>query len=88
MLSFESFSPRLLLMEIFLSHNLNLFITYKLKDSLYFGDQLLDFDLVANFRFLSCKWGPMRLISTNGRNMPDGICHLRSFAATTKKNIK
>jgi len=58
--------------------------TYKLKDSLYLGDQLLDFDFVANFRFFSCRCGPIRLMSTNGRNIPDGICHFRSLAATTK----
>lgn len=59
--------------------------TYKLNDSLNFGDQLFDFDLVANLRFLSCKCGPIKLISTKGRNIPDGICHFKSLAATTEK---
>lgn len=62
--------------------------SYKLKDSLYLGDQLLDFDFVANFLFFSCRCGPIKLMSTNGLNIPDGICHLRSLAATTKgKNV-
>lgn len=51
--------------------NRKTFDTYKLKVSLYFGDQLFDFDFVANFLFLSCKFGPIKLISTNGRNIPD-----------------
>lgn len=58
--------------------------TYKWNDSLYLGDQLFDFDLVACLRFLSCKCGPIKLISTNGRNIPDWITHLRSLAATTE----
>lgn len=42
------------------------------------------FDFVAIFLFLSCRWGPVRFISTYGRNTtPDGLAHLRSFAATT-----
>lgn len=59
--------------------------TYKWKVSLYFGDQLLDFDLVACFRFLSARCGPMRFTSTNGRNIPVTVGHLRSFAATTAR---
>lgn len=42
------------------------------------------FDLVVNFLFLSLWWGPIIVISTNGRNMPD-VCHFRSLAATTGK---
>lgn len=57
--------------------------THKWNVSLNFGDQLLDFDLVACFRFLSCKCGPIKLISTNGRNIPDAMTHFRSLAATT-----
>lgn len=41
-------------------------------------------DLVANFLFLSLRWGPMMLTSMKGRKMPD-VCHLRSFAATTAR---
>lgn len=59
--------------------------TYKWKVSLYLGDQLFDFDLVACFRFFSCKCGPIKLISTNGRNIPDCITHFKSFAAITEK---
>lgn len=60
------------------------FCTYNWTLSLYLGDQLLDFDLVANFLFLSAKWGPMRLTSTNGLNIPPAVVgHRRSLAATT-----
>lgn len=41
-------------------------------------------DLVANFLFLSLRWGPMMLTSMKGLKMPD-VCHLRSFAATTAR---
>lgn len=59
-------------------------LSYKLKVSLNFGDQLLDLDLVACLRFLSARCGPIRFVSMNGRNMPCWITHLRSFAATTE----
>lgn len=62
--------------------------TYKWNVSFNFGDQLFDFDLVAYFRFLSCKCGPIKLISTNGRNIPDAITHFKSFAATTENQIQ
>lgn len=62
--------------------------TYKWKVSLYLGDQLLDFDLVACFRFLSARCGPIRFTSTNGRNMPVTVGHLRSFAATTVRYVQ
>lgn len=61
------------------------FYTYKWNVSLYLGDQLFDFDLVACFRFLSCKCGPIKLISTNGRNMPEAMTHFKSLAATTER---
>lgn len=60
--------------------------TYKWNVSLYLGDQLFDFDLVACFRFLSCRCGPIKLISTNGRNIPEAITHFKSLAATTVKH--
>ncbi len=56
--------------------------TYKWKVSLKFGDQLLDFDLVACLRFLSAKCGPIKCTSTNGRNIPV-VVHFKSPAATT-----
>lgn len=59
------------------------FCTYKLKLSLNFGDQLLFLDLVWNLRFLLLRWGPIMVISTKGRNMPD-VCHFKSLAPTTK----
>lgn len=58
--------------------------THNWKLSLYLGAQLLFLDLVANFLFLSLRWGPMMLTSMKGRKMPD-VCHLRSFAATTAR---
>lgn len=62
------------------------FKAYKWNVSLYLGDQLLVFDFVAIFRFLSWRCGPVRLISTYGRKTtPDGLAHLRSFAAMTEK---
>lgn len=65
----------------------NRWATYKWKVSLYFGDQLFVFDFVAILRFLSWRCGPVRLISTYGRNTtPDGLAHFRSFAAITKNN--
>lgn len=60
--------------------------TYKWNDSLNFGLRLFDLLLVECFRFLSCKCGPIKLISTNGRNMPDWIIHFRSLAATTGRD--
>ena len=60
-------------------------ITYKWNVSLYFGDQVLDLDFVANLRFLSARCGPIKLVSTNARNIPDWTGHLRSLAATTVK---
>lgn len=56
--------------------------THNWKLSLYLGAQLLFLDLVANFLFLSLRWGPMMLTSMKGRKMPD-VCHFRSLAATT-----
>lgn len=56
--------------------------THNWKLSLYLGAQLLFLDLVANFLFLSLRWGPMMLTSMKGRKMPE-VCHLRSLAATT-----
>lgn len=56
--------------------------TYKWNVSLYLGAQLLLFDLVVNFRFLSLWCGPIMVTSTKGRNMPE-VCHFRSLAATT-----
>lgn len=61
------------------------FETYKWNISLYLGDQLFVFDLVECFLFLSDKCGPIKLISTNGLNIPDTRVHFRSFAATTTK---
>lgn len=58
--------------------------THNVNVSLYLGAQLLFFDLVAYFLFLSLRWGPMMNTSTKGRNIPD-VCHRRSFAATTTK---
>jgi hypothetical protein len=59
--------------------------SYKWKVSLYFGDQLLVFDFVAIFLFLSCKCGPVKLISTYGRKTtPEGLAHFKSFAAITE----
>lgn len=60
-------------------------ITYKLNVSLYLGDQLFDLDLVACFRFLSDRWGPIRFTSTKGLNIPETRFHFKSLAATTKK---
>lgn len=62
--------------------------TYKWKDSLNLGLRLFDLLLVECFRFLSCRWGPIKLISTNGRNIPPWITHFRSFAATTGDVVK
>lgn len=58
--------------------------THNWKLSLYLGAQLLFLDLVANFLFLSLRWGPMMLTSMKGRKMPE-VCHLRSLAATTAR---
>ena len=53
---------------------------------MYFGDQLAFLFLVANFRFLSAKCGPIRLTSTYGLKVwVFGV--FRSFAATTKKRV-
>ena len=59
------------------------FYTYKLNVSLNLGDQLFDLDFVAYFRFLSLRFGPIRLTSTNGRNTP-WLGQRKSLAATTK----
>lgn len=56
--------------------------TYYWNVSLYFGDQLLFLVLVLNLRFLSVRWGPRALTSTNGRNMAL-VCQMRLFTATT-----
>ncbi len=59
--------------------------TYKWKVSLNLGDQLLLFDFVECFRFLSLRCGPIRCTSMKGRNMLV-VCHLRSLAATTSES--
>ena len=64
-------------------NNLMTSSTYKWKVSLYLGDHVLDLDLVANLRFLSDKWGPIKLTSTKARNIPDCTGHFKSLAATT-----
>ncbi len=63
--------------------NFKMKLTYKWNVSLYFGDQVLDLDFVANLRFLSARCGPTKLVSTNGRKIPCWTSHLRSLAATT-----
>lgn len=60
--------------------------TYKWNVSLNFGDQLLFFDFVANFLFLSFKCGPIMLTSTNGLNILV-FGHLSSLQATTENKI-
>ncbi len=58
--------------------------TYRLKVSLYFGDQFAFLYFVLMVRFLSAKWGPIRFTSTRGLKVWT-LGHLRSFAATTGK---
>lgn len=55
--------------------------THYWKLSLNLGDQLLFLDLVANFLFLSLRWGPMMKTSTKG--LKPCAFHFRSLAATT-----
>lgn len=82
----STFDSKLYKMIFFLQKAVSLdYVTYKWNVSLYLGDQVFDLDLVANFRFLSARWGPIRFVSTNARNIPDCTGHLRSLAATTAK---
>ena len=59
-----------------------LYNTYKLKVSLYFGDQLWALVLVICLRRLPERWGPIKFISTNGLNACV-LGHFKSLAATT-----
>ena len=61
--------------------------TYKLKVSLYFGDQLWAFVLVICLRRLPERWGPIKFISTNGLNACV-LGHFKSLAATTSLRNK
>lgn len=60
--------------------------THYWKLSLNLGDQLLFLDLVANFLFLSQRWGPMMKTSTKG--LKPCAFHFRSLAATTGLQVR
>ena len=64
--------------------SLKLYKTYNVKVSLNFGDQIDCLALVTNLRFLSDKWGPIKLTSTNGLKPPLFLGHFKSFATTTE----